>query len=121
VIIALAYGTSACSPGQARWRRSVSCRSPVAQFAPASSAASLETALSRGGDEPRRGFAVWAYTLLMPALLQASGTTSRSCAKGRSHRLLRPEALFGASRWIRSRRVFWSLSLNLAFYVASRC
>ena len=65
------------------------------------------------------GFATWAYTLLMPAVLQASGydlDILRNGAFGIAW--LRPEALFGMSGMdALTHGVFWSLSLNLISYV----
>jgi len=65
------------------------------------------------------GFAVWAYTLLMPALLLASGHHLEILREGPfGIDWLRPEALFGRSAMgPLTHGVFWSLSLNLAFYV----
>src|ERR1700730_11027449 len=66
------------------------------------------------------GFATWAYTLLMPAVLQASGydlDILRNGAFGIAW--LRPEALFGMSGMdALTHGVFWSLSLNVISYVA---
>jgi len=66
------------------------------------------------------GFAVWAYTLLMPALLLASGSHLRILRDGPfGIGWLRPEALFGRSAMDPlTQGVFWSLTLNLAVYVA---
>src|SRR3984893_624071 len=65
------------------------------------------------------GFATWAYTLLMPAVLQASGydlDILRNGAFGIAG--LRPEALFGMSGMdALTHGVFWSLSLNVISYV----
>jgi len=65
------------------------------------------------------GFATWAYTLLMPAVLQASGMDLDILRNGAfGIAWLRPEALFGMSGMdALTHGVFWSLSLNLISYV----
>jgi PAS domain S-box-containing protein len=65
------------------------------------------------------GFAVWFYTLIIPALFKAgilteSGTLGRLTSSG----LLDPNALFGVhslGKWGNS--LFWSMFLNVALYV----
>ena len=65
------------------------------------------------------GFAVWFYTLIIPALFKAgllteSGVLGRLAASG----LLDPNALFGVhglGKWGNS--LFWSMFLNLGLYV----
>ena len=65
------------------------------------------------------GFAVWFYTLIIPALFKA-GILTESGALGRltSSGLLNPNALFGLQglgKWGNS--LFWSTFLNLVLYV----
>lgn len=65
------------------------------------------------------GFAVWFYTLIIPALYKA-GILTESGALGRltSSGFLDPNALFGLhalGKWGNS--LFWSMLLNLALYV----
>ena len=65
------------------------------------------------------GFAVWFYTLIIPALFKA-GILTESGALGRltSSGFLDPNALFGLhglGKWGNS--LFWSMFLNLALYV----
>ncbi len=65
------------------------------------------------------GFAVWFYTLIIPALFKA-GILTQGGALGRltSSGLLNPHALFGVhglGKWGNS--LFWSTFLNLALYV----
>jgi Na+/proline symporter/signal transduction histidine kinase len=65
------------------------------------------------------GFGVWVYTLLLPAVLMASGQDLGILRTGPfSLAWLRPGNLFGI--WgadALTHGVFWSLSLNLVFYV----
>ena len=65
------------------------------------------------------GFATWAYTLLLPAVLAAGGHDFDILRYGPfGIAWLRPEALFGMSALDAiSHGVFWSLSLNLVSYV----
>jgi len=68
------------------------------------------------------GFAVWAYTLLMPALLQASGSHLAILREGPSHRLAATQALFGASAMDPlTNGVFWSRRSTWRSMSASRC
>ncbi len=65
------------------------------------------------------GFAVWFYTLIIPALFKA-GILTESGALGRltSSGLLNPTALFGMhslGKWGNS--LFWSMLLNLSLYI----
>jgi PAS domain S-box-containing protein len=65
------------------------------------------------------GFAVWFYTLIIPALVKA-GIMTESGPLGRltSSGLLDPNALFGLhglGKWGNS--LFWSMFLNLALYI----
>jgi Na+/proline symporter/signal transduction histidine kinase len=65
------------------------------------------------------GFAVWVYTLLIPALLKAGIIEHGGGWEALvSSRLLNPHALFGLAgldRW--SHSLFWGLLLNLFFFV----
>ncbi len=65
------------------------------------------------------GFATWAYTLLMPAVLQAMAFDLDILHNGAfGISWLRPEALFGTSGMdALTHGVFWSLSLNLISYI----
>ncbi len=65
------------------------------------------------------GFAVWFYTLIVPALFKA-GLLTEAGALGRltTSEFLRPDALFGVQslgKWGNS--LFWSMFLNVALYV----
>jgi len=66
------------------------------------------------------GFTTWAYALLMPAVLLATGHDLDMLRDGPfGIAWLRPEALFGTSDMDPlTHGVFWSLSLNLISYVA---
>jgi PAS domain S-box-containing protein len=65
------------------------------------------------------GFAVWIYTLLIPALMRAGIIESEGLFAGIfNSTLLNPTALFGLKgldRW--SHSLFWGLLLNVGFYV----
>ena len=65
------------------------------------------------------GFGLWAYTLLMPALLTAYGVDLDIIRHGPfGLAWLRPESLFGISGIDPlTHGVFWSLSLNVATFV----
>jgi Na+/proline symporter/signal transduction histidine kinase len=94
----------------------------VAQFAPGL----IGGVLWRGGRFPAvvaglvAGSAVWAYTLLLPALLRANGNSLWLLSDGPfGIRWLSPEALFGfVGSDALTHGVFWSLALNVAAYVA---
>ncbi len=93
----------------------------VAQFAPSL----VGGVLWRGGryrgvvTSLAVGFAAWAYTLLMPSLLRASGNYTDVLDSGPfGIAWLRPEALFGMSGTdTLTHGVLWSLSLNLVTFV----
>ena len=96
----------------------------VAQFAPALIGGLYWRGGSRKGAVAGlcAGFAVWAYTLLLPALARASGTGSRWLTDGPlGMHWLRPESLFGLSGWdALTHCAFWSLLANVgAFLVFS--
>ncbi len=65
------------------------------------------------------GFAVWFYTLLMPALLKAGVITENGMFGYLLHsEMLNPHSLFGVQgfdKW--SHSLFWGLFFNLFFYV----
>jgi Na+/proline symporter/signal transduction histidine kinase len=65
------------------------------------------------------GFVAWGYTLLMPALLQASGNGADILTAGPFDiAWLKPQALFGLTGMdTLTHGVFWSLSLNLLTYI----
>lgn len=65
------------------------------------------------------GFAIWAYTALLPVLMGSHQLTSSLLAQGPwGVRYLRPEGLFGITAFEPlTNTVFWSLSFNLAFYI----
>jgi len=93
----------------------------VAQFAPGL----IGGVVWRGGRYPAVvagliiGSAAWAYTLLVPALLRASGSYPTLLTDGPvGIGWLRPEALFGIPGTdTLTHGAFWSLGLNLAAYV----
>jgi Na+/proline symporter/signal transduction histidine kinase len=93
----------------------------VAQFAPSV----IGGVLWRGGRFPAVvaglvvGSLVWAYTLLMPAALRASGGDADLLGLGPfGIAWLKPEALFGLSGMDAvTHGVFWSLAFNLAAYL----
>jgi Na+/proline symporter/CheY-like chemotaxis protein len=122
VIIALAYGYFRLFTGPGTLTQiGLLSFAAVAQFAPSL----VGGVLWRGGryrgvmTSLAVGFATWAYTLLMPALLLASGQHLELLRHGPfGIGWLRPEALFGLSGVDPlTHGVFWSLSLNLALYV----
>ena len=65
------------------------------------------------------GFAVWLYTLLIPALIKAGVIPSTGTLGSLLHsEFLNPKALFGVTgldEWTHS--LFWSLLLNLVLYI----
>ncbi|HKH34903.1 MAG TPA: PAS-domain containing protein, partial [Beijerinckiaceae bacterium] len=64
------------------------------------------------------GFAVWAYTLLLPSIAWDGGFWTDLMARGPlGHGLLRPTALLGADLPQLMHGVAWSLGLNIAAYV----
>ena len=93
----------------------------VAQFAPAV----IGGMVWRGGSYRGAvwgllvGFCVWAYTLLLPALLSASGQGGDLLAEGPlGIAALRPQALFGLDALDPvAHGTFWSLAANLSFYL----
>ncbi len=65
------------------------------------------------------GFFLWAYTLLLPSLVNAGWIESSILANGPMDIYwLRPEALFGANLDFLTHGVVFSLSINLFFYIA---
>ncbi len=65
------------------------------------------------------GFFIWAYTLLIPTLVNAGWLESSILADGPGGIYwLRPEALFGAHFDFLTHGVVFSLSINLCFYIA---
>jgi len=65
------------------------------------------------------GFAVWAYTMLLPTFAAAGLVPEAIVSEGLfGLAWLRPEALFGTELEPLPHAVFWSLSLNLLAYVA---
>jgi PAS domain S-box-containing protein len=123
VIIALAYGYFRLFTGPGTLTQiGLLSFAAVAQFAP-----SLVGGVVWKGGRYRGvvtslvlGFTTWAYTLLMPAVLMASGNDLDMLRNGPfGIAWLRPEALFGLSGLDPlTHGVFWSLSLNLLSYVA---
>lgn len=93
----------------------------VAQFAPSV----IGGVLWRGGSYQGAltglcaGFVVWVYTLLLPSLLTASGSGADLLAHGPfGIAWLRPQALFGLDGFDEiSHTAFWSLGVNLLFYI----
>jgi len=65
------------------------------------------------------GFAVWAYTLLLPALIQSGHEAPPLLSQGPAGLgFLRPQALFGAHAWDPLvHALFWSYAANIGFYV----
>ncbi len=65
------------------------------------------------------GFIVWAYTLLLPALIQAGSDAPALLTEGLGgFGFLRPQALFGADGWdplVHS--LFWSYVANIGLYI----
>lgn len=66
------------------------------------------------------GFATWAYTLLLPTVLVATGSGAALLAQGPlGIGWLRPQALFGLDAFDAiTHGTLWSLGLNLATYIA---
>ncbi|MBU2583662.1 MAG: hybrid sensor histidine kinase/response regulator [Alphaproteobacteria bacterium] len=65
------------------------------------------------------GFAVWAYTLLLPWIIKAGWLPNDILINGPlGLRMLRPEELFYLNFEPLSHGVLWSISLNIATYVA---
>lgn len=92
----------------------------IAQFAPAFFGGLLwRRGTARGAIAGMTvGFAVWAYTLLLPAFIQAGLLPASILAEGPlGIWLLRPQALFAFSFDPLSHGVFWSLTANVAAYV----
>ena len=65
------------------------------------------------------GFALWFYTLLLPSLIKSGLIVSEILINGPfGIGLLKPENLFGITGMDPlSHSVFWSLLLNIGFYV----
>jgi Na+/proline symporter/signal transduction histidine kinase len=123
LIIALAYGYFRLFTGPGTLTQiGLLSFAAVAQFAPSL----VGGVLWRGGRYRGVvmslvvGFATWGYTLLMPALLLASGHDPHILRDGPfGIGWLRPEALFGVSGLDPlTHGVFWSLSLNTFCYVS---
>jgi PAS domain S-box-containing protein len=93
----------------------------VAQFAPAIIGGLYWRGASRIGAIGGlcAGFAVWAYTLLLPTLAQAGWIGADWLQQGAlGVSALRPQALFGLSGWnALTHGTFWSLLTNLAAFV----
>lgn len=93
----------------------------VAQFAPAVFGGMLWRGGSYAGAVAGlvTGFAVWAYTLLLPALLTATGAGTDFLAEGPAGLAwLRPQALFGTDLLDDiTHGALWSLGLNLLCYL----
>ncbi len=90
----------------------------VAQFAPAIIGGLYWRGASRSGAiiGLSAGFAVWAYTLLLPTLAQAGWLPVGWVASGPlTIEWLRPQALFGLSGWEPiTHGTFWSLLFNIS-------
>lgn len=93
----------------------------VAQFAPAIIGGLYWRGASRSGALGGlvAGFAVWAYTLLLPTLGRTGLLDNGWMDAGPAGiAMLSPLALFGLSGWDEiTHGVFWSLLLNIAFFV----
>ena len=65
------------------------------------------------------GFAVWAYTLLLPSIIRVGGAMPGLLTDGPfGLHLLRPEALFHLEGWDPLvHALFWSLTLNVGAYI----
>lgn len=95
--------------------------SAVAQFAPAL----LGGLFWRGGSRQGvaagllAGFAIWVYTLMLPALLPAMGVSTDWLQTGPlGIDWLRPQALFQLTGWDPlTHGVFWSLLINISLFV----
>ncbi len=93
----------------------------IAQFAPAM----IGGLYWRGGTRDGAlagllaGFAVWAYTLLLPSFAKSGWLPTAFLEAGPyGIGLLKPQALFGLSGWNEiSHCLFWSLSANLGAYL----
>jgi Na+/proline symporter/signal transduction histidine kinase len=91
----------------------------VAQFAPAILGGLYWKGATRAGAVAglATGFAVWAYTLLLPSFAK-SGWLPASFLEGLGHPLLRPQQLFGLAGLDEiSHALLWSMLLNCAAYV----
>lgn len=95
--------------------------SAVAQFAPALIGGLFWRGGSRQGVAAglAAGFLVWAYTLMLPALLPALGLSDPWLDDGPfGIAWLHPQALFLMSSWDPlTHGVFWSLLINISLYV----
>ena len=93
----------------------------VAQFAPALFAGLYWPAASRKGVEAGllTGFAVWAYTLLIPNFAEVGWIEGAWVQTGPFHlQWLRPHQLFGTADWDPiTHSAFWSLLMNAAVMV----
>ncbi|PYE86384.1 PAS domain-containing hybrid sensor histidine kinase/response regulator [Phyllobacterium leguminum] len=89
----------------------------IAQFAPAFLGGLIwRGANARGAVAGMAsGFAVWAYTLLLPTLAPPGAAILREGLLGIA--ALRPQALFGTDAFPLTNGVIWSLAINTAFYV----
>lgn len=95
--------------------------SAVAQFAPALIGGLFWRGGSRQGVAAGllAGFAVWVYTLMLPALLPAMGGSNAWLQTGPlGIDWLRPQALFQLTGWDPlTHGVFWSLLVNISLFV----
>ena len=141
-LLAYAYHRVAAASGDSLAQHGLLAFAAVAQFAPALIGGLYWRGASRAGAFAGLlvGAAVWAYTLLLPALAQsalaqsalaesalaAHGTLARSDGLGAAWLRegpfgigwLRPRQLFGVSGWdALTHGVFWSLLANASAYV----
>ncbi|PQA46750.1 PAS domain-containing hybrid sensor histidine kinase/response regulator [Amnimonas aquatica] len=95
--------------------------SAVAQFAPALIGGLFWRGGSRQGVAAglAAGFAVWVYTLMLPALIPAMGYDSSWLTSGPlGQAWLQPQALFHLTGWDPlTHGVFWSLLVNISLFV----
>ena len=93
----------------------------VAQFAPAILGGIYWKGATRAGAVAglSAGFAVWAYTLLLPSFAKSGWLPASFLAQGLGGVLLRPQELFGLTGLDEiSHSMFWSMLANVGLYVS---
>jgi PAS domain S-box-containing protein len=125
-LMAYAYHRMAAAAGDSLAQHGLLAFAAVAQFAPALIGGLYWRGASRAGAYAGvfAGAALWAYTLLLPALAQSGGFGAGWIEEGLfGLSWLRPQQLFGVSGWDPlTHGVFWSLLFNIGalFLVSAR-
>lgn len=125
-LMAYTYHRVAAAAGDSLAQHGLLAFAAVAQFAPALIGGLYWRGASRAGAFAGvfAGAALWAYTLVLPALAQSGGFGADWIARGPfGLSWLRPQQLFGVTGWDPlTHGVFWSLLFNIGalFFVSAR-